>query len=65
MERKVVARMQSGPGPNRTARSACCSSLADGMKLALKEDIIPKAADKVVYILAPIIAASRASWRSR
>ena len=63
-ERRVVARMQQRPGPNRTGPFGLLQSLADGVKLALKEDIIPKAADKVVFILAPIIAASRRSWPS-
>jgi NADH-quinone oxidoreductase subunit H len=55
-ERRVVARMQSRPGPNRTGPFGLLQSLADGVKLALKEDIIPAAADKVVFIAAPIIA---------
>ena len=55
-ERRVVARMQSRPGPNRTGPFGLLQSLADGVKLALKEDIIPAAADKVVFILAPVIA---------
>jgi NADH-quinone oxidoreductase subunit H len=55
-ERRVVARMQSRPGPNRTGPFGLLQSLADGVKLALKEDIIPAAADKVVFIIAPIIA---------
>ncbi|TDE10445.1 NADH-quinone oxidoreductase subunit NuoH [Jiangella asiatica] len=55
-ERKVVARMQHRVGPNRTGPFGALQSLADGVKLMFKEDIIPKAADKVVYILAPIIA---------
>jgi NADH-quinone oxidoreductase subunit H len=55
-ERKVVARMQHRIGPNRTGPFGLLQSLADGIKLALKEDIIPKAADKVVFILAPIIS---------
>jgi NADH-quinone oxidoreductase subunit H len=57
-ERRVVARMQSRPGPNRVGPFGLLQSLADGVKLALKEDMIPKAADKVVYVLAPIIAAT-------
>jgi NADH-quinone oxidoreductase subunit H len=56
-ERRVVARMQSRPGPNRTGPFGLLQSLADGVKLALKEDIIPAAADRVVFIAAPIIAA--------
>jgi NADH-quinone oxidoreductase subunit H len=55
-ERRVVARMQSRPGPNRTGPFGLLQSLADGVKLALKEDIIPAAADRVVFIIAPIIA---------
>jgi NADH-quinone oxidoreductase subunit H len=56
-ERRVVARMQSRPGPNRTGPFGLLQSLADGVKLALKEDLVPRAADKVVYVLAPIISA--------
>jgi NADH-quinone oxidoreductase subunit H len=55
-ERRVVARMQHRPGPNVHGPFGLLQSLADGVKLALKEDIIPKAADKVVYLLAPVIA---------
>jgi NADH-quinone oxidoreductase subunit H len=54
-ERRVVARMQHRIGPNVHGPFGLLQSLADGVKLALKEDIIPKAADKVAYILAPII----------
>jgi NADH-quinone oxidoreductase subunit H len=57
-ERRVVARMQSRPGPNRVGPFGLLQSLADGVKLALKEDIIPAGVDKVVYVLAPIISAT-------
>ncbi|MFD9082695.1 NADH-quinone oxidoreductase subunit NuoH [Streptomyces erythrochromogenes] len=56
-ERKVVAWMQLRIGPNRHGPWGMLQSLADGVKLMLKEDIIVKRADKVVYVLAPIIAA--------
>jgi NADH-quinone oxidoreductase subunit H len=57
-ERKIVARMQLRVGPNRAGPGGILVSLADGVKLALKEDIIPKAADRVVFILAPIISSA-------
>lgn len=57
-ERRVLAKMQRRTGPNRVGPFGLIQSLADGVKLALKEDIIPAAADKVIFIVAPIIATS-------
>jgi NADH-quinone oxidoreductase subunit H len=56
LERKVVARMQQRLGPNRVGPRGSLQSLADGLKLAFKEDIMPAMADKPVYFLAPVIA---------
>ena len=56
-ERKVVSWMQQRTGPNRTGPRGYLQSLADGLKLALKEEIIPALADKPVYVLAPILSA--------
>jgi NADH-quinone oxidoreductase subunit H len=55
-ERRVVARMQVRPGPNRNGPFGLLQSLADGLKLAFKEDIMPKLADKAVFFLAPVIS---------
>ncbi|NUR95073.1 MAG: NADH-quinone oxidoreductase subunit NuoH [Kribbellaceae bacterium] len=54
-ERRVVARMQQRIGPRENGPFGLLQSLADGMKLILKEDLIPKTADKVVFVLAPSI----------
>lgn len=55
-ERKVVARMQVRPGPNVHGPFGLLQSLGDAMKLLLKEDLTVKAADKFVYLLAPMIS---------
>ena len=57
-ERRIVARMQQRLGPNRVGPFGLVQALADGIKLALKEDLIPKAADRIVFVLAPIISAT-------
>ena len=57
-ERRVVARMQLRVGPNRVGPFGLVQGLADGVKLALKEDLIPQSADRIVFIIAPIISAS-------
>jgi len=56
-ERKIVSYMQQRIGPNRVGPRGYGQSLADGLKLALKEEIIPALANKPVYILAPILSA--------
>ena len=55
-ERRVVARMQHRVGPNRVGPFGLLQSLADGVKLALKEDVVPRNADKFVFWLAPFIS---------
>ena len=57
-ERRLVGRMQERPGPNRVGPFGLIQALADGVKLALKEDLIPAAADKIVFVIAPIISAT-------
>jgi NADH-quinone oxidoreductase subunit H len=57
-ERRLVARMQQRMGPNRVGPFGLIQALADGVKLALKEDLIPKAADRIVFVIAPIISAT-------
>ena len=57
-ERRLVSFMQMRVGPNRVGKFGLLQSLADGVKLALKEDLIPKAADRIVFVIAPIISAT-------
>lgn len=55
-ERRMVARMQDRLGPNRVGPAGLLQSVADGVKMFTKEDIVPRAADKWVHLLAPIVA---------
>ena len=57
LERKILGYMQLRPGPNRAGPWGALQSLADGVKLALKESITPKGVDWFVYFAAPAISA--------
>jgi NADH-quinone oxidoreductase subunit H len=56
-ERKVIADMQNRIGPNRAGPFGILQSLADGIKFFFKEDLLPTEADRLVFRLAPALAA--------
>jgi NADH-quinone oxidoreductase subunit H len=60
LERKILGRMQNRYGPNRVGPFGLLQPVADGIKMLIKEDIVPARADKVVHFLAPILIAAAA-----
>jgi NADH-quinone oxidoreductase subunit H len=58
LERKILGRMQNRYGPNRVGPFGLLQPVADGIKMLIKEDIVPARADKVVHFCAPIIIAA-------
>ena len=59
-ERRLIGRMQQRPGPNRFGPFGILQTLADGLKLIMKEDVTPTNADKVMFVLAPLMVGSLA-----
>lgn len=59
-ERKVAAVLQDRPGPNRAGPFGLFQPFADGLKLIMKEEIIPNTANKYLFILGPIMAMTAA-----
>src|SRR5437868_10767570 len=60
LERKILGRIQNRYGPNRVGPFGLFQPIADGIKLLIKEDIVPTRADKAVHFLAPILIAAAA-----
>ncbi len=60
LERKIIARMQNRFGPDRVGLYGLMQPLADGLKMLIKEDIVPRGADRLVHLLAPILSVAPA-----
>jgi NADH-quinone oxidoreductase subunit H len=60
LERKILGRIQNRYGPNRVGPFGLLQPVADGIKMLIKEDIVPVRADKLVHFLAPVLIAATA-----
>src|SRR3989449_10932014 len=60
LERKILARIQNRYGPNRVGPFGLLQPVADGIKMLIKEDVVPERADKIVHFLAPVLIAAAA-----
>jgi len=59
-ERKLLARFQVRLGPNRAGKFGLLQPIADAVKMLTKEDIVPAAADRVIFLFAPVVVAATA-----
>ncbi len=57
VERKFLARLQIRYGPNRAGKFGLLQPLADAIKMMIKEDLVPGAADRMIFLLAPAVVA--------
>jgi NADH-quinone oxidoreductase subunit H len=60
LERKILGRMQNRYGPNRVGPFGLFQPVADGIKMLIKEDVVPERADRIVHFFAPILMAATA-----
>ncbi|HET9800841.1 MAG TPA: NADH-quinone oxidoreductase subunit NuoH [Chthoniobacterales bacterium] len=60
LERKILGRMQNRYGPNRVGPFGLLQPVADGIKMLIKEDVVPVRADKLIHFLAPVLIAAAA-----
>src|SRR5436305_4569537 len=60
LERKILARIQNRYGPNRVGPFGLLQPVADGIKMLIKEDVVPARADHLVHFVAPILIAAAA-----
>ena len=56
LERKIIARMQNRVGPNRVGLYGLMQPLSDGLKMLIKEDIVPDGADRLLHFIAPVLS---------
>lgn len=59
-ERKLLARLQVRYGPNRAGKFGLLQPIADSIKMITKEDIVPEAADRIIFLVAPAVVATTA-----
>lgn len=60
LERKFLARLQIRYGPNRAGKFGLLQPIADTIKMMTKEDSVPEAADRIIFLLAPAVVATSA-----
>ena len=56
IERKIIARMQNRFGPDRVGVYGLMQPLSDGLKMLIKEDLVPRGADRLLHLIAPLLS---------